>query len=39
MGFMCIKVYLFMLDYAVLSETFQHLLLYNIHCYSYYNVS
>ena len=26
MGFLCIRVYLFILDYALLSETFQHLL-------------
>ena len=39
MGFLCLRVYLFILDYALLSETFQHLLLYNMHCYCYYNVS
>ena len=33
MGFLCIRVYLFMLDYALLSETFQYLpvLIYNMH--------
>ena len=39
MGFLCIRVYLFILDYALLSETFQHLLLYNMHLVFYYNVS
>ena len=36
---MCIRVYLFILNYALLSKTFQHLLLYNMHCYCYYNAS
>ena len=39
MGFLRTRVYLFILDYALLCETFQHLLLYNMHCYFYYNVS
>ena len=39
MVFLCIRVYLFTLDYAVFSKPFQHLLLYNMHWYCYYNVS
>ena len=39
MVFLCIRVYLLILDYALLSKTFPHLLLYNMHCYCYYNVS
>ena len=35
MGFLCTRVYIFILDYALLSKTFQHLLLYNMHCYCY----
>ena len=33
MVFLCTRVYLFILDYALLYETFQHLLLYGMHCY------
>ena len=39
MGFSCIRVYLFILYYALLSQNFEHLLLYNMHCNRYYNVS
>ena len=39
MRFLSIRVYLLILDYALLSETFQHLLLYNMYCYCCYNVS
>ena len=39
MVFLCIRVYLFILDYAILSKTFQHFLLYIMHYYCYYNVS
>ena len=39
MGFLSIRVYLFILYYAVLSHNFEHLLLNNMHCYHYYNVS
>ena len=39
MSFLCIRVYLFILYYALLSQTFEHLLLYYMHCYCYYNVS
>ena len=39
MGFLCIRVYLYILYYALLSQKFKHLLLYDMHCYHYYNVS
>ena len=34
-----IRIYLFILYYALLSQTFEHLLLNNMHYYRYYNVS
>ena len=37
-GFLCIRMYLFVLYYALLSQNFEHLLLNNMHCYHYYNV-
>ena len=36
MGFLSIRVYLFILYYALLSQTFEYLLLNNMHCYRYY---
>ena len=36
---MCVRMYLFILYCALLSQKFDHLLLNNIHCYRYYNVS
>ena len=39
MVFLCIRVCLFMLYYALLSQKFEHLLLNKMHCYGYYNVS
>ena len=38
-GFLCIRMYLFILYYALLSQNFEHLLLNNMHCYRYYKVS
>ena len=39
MVFLCIRVCLFILYYAPLSQTFEHLLLNNMHSYGCYNVS
>ena len=39
MVFLCMRVCLFTLYYALLSQTFEHLVLNNMHCYRYYNVS
>ena len=39
MGFLCIRVHLLMLYYALLAQMFEHLLLNNMHLYRYYNVS
>ena len=38
-GFLCIRMYLFVLYYALLSQMFEHLLLNNMDCYRCYNVS
>ena len=34
-----LRMYLFILYYALLSQNFEHLLLNNMHCYCYYKVS
>ena len=39
MSFLSKRVCLFILYYALLSQKFEHLLLNNMHCYHYYNVS
>ena len=39
MGFLCMRVYLFILYYAVLSQKCDYLLLNNMHRYRYYDVS
>ena len=36
MGFLCIRVYLFILYYGLLSQTIKHLLLNNMHYYCYH---
>ena len=38
-GFLYVRMYLFILYYALLSQHFEHLLLNNMHCYRYYDVS
>ena len=38
-GFLCVRMYLFILYYALLSQHFEHLLLNDVHCYRYYEVS
>ena len=39
MVFLCIRLCLFILYYALLFQTFEHVLLNNMHCYHYYTVS
>ena len=38
-GFLCIRVYSFMLYYSLLNEMFEHLLLNTMYCNHYFNVS